>query len=103
MQKEIKRVLSLSILVFGVVFLAGCGVKTEMPKTGNLPVQKNSVDQNAKENTPDTKNTNLNSNSVTSADSEESLLSQEEADAKDALPSDQETDDLSNSYDENNL
>jgi hypothetical protein len=106
MRKEIKKAMSLSILIFGVVFLAGCGAKTETSKsTENKPAKKTQTEQNrdAAKNIPEEKNANLNSNSAASADNEDLLLSQEESEATEALPDSQEIDDLSDTYDENNL
>ena len=97
MQKEIKPVLSLSALVFGLVFLAGCGAKTEVPRANDMSKQKNPTEQKATGT-----ETNLNS-SAASADNEELLLSREESEAGEALSGSEDLNDLSNTYDENNL
>jgi hypothetical protein len=103
MQKEIKKVLSLSVLVFGLVFLAGCGAKTEVPRANDTSKQKNPTEQKAKDSGKATgTETNLNS-SAASADNEELLLSREESEAGEALSGSEDLNDLSNTYDENNL
>jgi hypothetical protein len=105
MRKELKKVLSFGVLIFGLVFLSGCGSteqKNQAPQTGGkTPTEKVPV---AGEKTPSASSstgTNLNGNSATTSatNEEDLLLSQEENDAKDAVPSDQETADLTSSYD----
>jgi hypothetical protein len=105
MQKEIKKVFSLSVLVFGVVLLTGCGAKTEAPKANDASIQKNSTEQKVKDTSGNNANANanLNNNSAASADNEESLLSREESEAGEALSGSEDLNDLSNTYDENNL
>jgi hypothetical protein len=66
MQKEIKKIMSLSVLVFSMVLLAGCGggnnqssINTNIPKTAvpNANTVKNNVDANTPSvATPDTAN-----------------------------------------------
>jgi len=100
MRKKVTKILSLTMLVFGVIFLSGCGTES------NAPVQKDSTGQkkdDASEKVVDTKNSNLNNNSAVSADNEESLLSQEESDANEALSGSEDLNDLANTYDENKL
>ena len=107
MQKEIKKFLSLGVLVFGVIFLAGCGVKTEnaKPASENIPMQKKTTEQKKSNETvtKEDNQTKTNQNSAVSASDEESFLSREEEEANADLSVDQDLDDLANSYDETNL